>query len=231
MVETPSSDTVASPTHKTSPYRPAAPEAFGMVAFDIETLGLDPCAHRITAACLYGAMDGPRPGQQDIRDSSVPGPHVVRTFLFRGEDAATDLALREEFMAHLDAARSLCAFNGIRFDIPFIERAWDVPAARVEAWVLKTFDVYEACKLGLSATFSLDRLLAANGLESKTGSGLHAVHLAKTGQWDALGDYCMQDTRLTYLVSSQAAIALPLHTVREMRLFIDRTSPGLFVLW
>lgn len=215
----------------TAGYQPAAQAAFGMVAFDIETMGLDPRQHGITAACLYGAMDGPRPGQQVIHDPASAGAHVVRTFLFRGEDAAADLALREEFMGHLDAARSLCAFNGVRFDIPFIETAWGVPASRVEAWILKTFDVYEACKLGLSATFSLNRLLAANGLESKTGSGLHAIQLAKTGQWEALGDYCMQDTRLTYLVSSQPAIVLPLHTVREQRPVIDRASPGLFVLW
>ena len=202
-----------------------------MVAFDIETMGLDPAAHRITAACLYGAMDGPRPGQRVLRDASEPGNHVVRTFVFTDEDAEKDLALREEFMACLDSARGLCAFNGIRFDIPFIQNAWGVPAHRVDAWIVKTFDVYEACKLGLGATFSLDRLLAANSLESKTGSGLHAIRLAKEGRWGELGDYCMQDTRMTYLVSSQQAIALPLHTVRGKKIVIDRGGAGLFTLW
>lgn len=209
----------------------AAQTAYGMIAFDIETMGLDPHTHRITAACLYGAMDGPRPGQRVIRDAGAPGTHVVRTFVFTNEDPEADLALRDEFMAHLDSARSLCAFNGIRFDIPFLQRAWDIPHARVAAWVVKTFDVYEACKLALGSTFSLDRLLAANSLESKSGSGLHAIHLAKTGQWKELGDYCMQDTRMTYLVSSQCHISLPLHTVRGKRLVLDRGSHGLFVLW
>jgi hypothetical protein len=210
----------------------AAQSAYGMVAFDIETTGLDPGSCRITAACLYGAMDGPRPGQRIIRDASTPGTHVMRTFVFKTDITETeDYLAREEFMAHLDSARSLCAFNGIRFDIPFIQQAWDVPAARVQGWITKTFDVYEACKLGINATFSLDRLLAANSLESKTGSGLHAIHLAKTGQWGALGDYCMQDTRMTYLVSSQNAIALPLQPVRGKRVFIDRGCSGLFVLW
>jgi hypothetical protein len=202
-----------------------------MVAFDIETMGLDPKLHRVTAACLYGAMDGPRPGQQILRDADTPGPHVVRTFVFTNDDPEADLALREEFMALLDSARSLCAFNGVRFDIPFLQVAWGIPPSRVEAWIVKTFDVYEACKLGLNSTFSLDKLLAANNLESKSGSGLHAIHLAKTGQWEALGSYCMQDTRMTYLVSSQNAISLPLHTVRGKRLVLDRASPALFVLW
>lgn len=210
----------------------AAPAAYGMVAFDIETMGLDPAQHRITAACLYGAMDGPRPGQRVTRAGAVPGPHVVKTFVFRHDEPDDkDLAQREEFMAHLDSARGLCAFNGIRFDFPFLQKAWDIPAARVESWIVKTFDVYEACKLGLGATFSLDRLLAANSLESKTGSGLHAIQLAKEGKWEELGDYCMQDTRMTYLVSSQQAIALPLHTVRGKRLVLDRGTSGLFTLW
>ncbi len=120
-----------------------------MIAFDIETMGLDPDTHRITAACLYGAMDGPRPGQRVIRNAGAPSTHVVRTFVFTNEDPEVDLALREEFMAHLDSARSLCAFNGILFDIPFLQRAWDIPHVRVEAWVVKTFDLYEACKLGI----------------------------------------------------------------------------------
>lgn len=209
----------------------AAASAHGMVAFDIETMGLDPRAHRVTAACLYGAMDGPRPGQQVIRDASEPGTHVVRTFVFTEDTPESDLVMREEFMAHLDAARSLCSFNGIRFDIPFLQQAWGIPQPRVESWIVKTFDVYEACKLGLNATFSLDRLLAVNNLESKSGSGLHAIHLAKTEQWAALGDYCMQDTRMTYLVSSQRAISLPLHTVRGKRVVIDRGHTGLFTLW
>jgi hypothetical protein len=210
----------------------AATAAYGMVAFDIETTGLDPSKCRITAACLYGAMDGLRPGQRVIRSADTPGTHVVKTFVFNTDSTdAHETEAREEFMAHLDSARSLCAFNGIRFDIPFIQQAWDVPAARVQGWITKTFDVYEACKLGISATFSLDRLLAANNLESKTGSGLHAIHLAKSGQWEALGEYCMQDTRMTYLVSSQCVISLPLHTVRGKRVFIDRSSSGLFVLW
>lgn len=210
----------------------AAQAAYGMVAFDIETTGLDPLQHRVTAACLYGAMDGQRPGQRVLRDALVPGPHVIRTFVFKNQTPNQhDLEMREEFMAHLDSARGLCAFNGIRFDIPFLQKAWDIPASRVEAWVVKTFDVYEACKLGLGATFSLDRLLAANSLESKTGSGLHAILLAKEGRWDELGDYCMQDTRMTYLVSSQQTIALPLHTVRGKRLVLDRGMSGLFTLW
>jgi hypothetical protein len=167
-----------------------SPWCEGMLAFDIETTGLDARACAVTAACVYG--DG-----------------VASTYLFRNEDPAADLLERERFMAELDAAPRLCAFNGVRFDVPFLHVAWGVPDARVEGWALKTFDVYEACKLALNSTFPLSRLLLLNGLESKSGSGLEAIELARSGRWEALGDYCMQDTRLTYLVSTQARILLP----------------------
>ena len=187
--------------------------AQGMVAFDIETTGLDPSVCVVTAACVYG--EG-----------------VEETFLFKGESEAEDAEGRVRFLGLLDAAPRLCSFNGIRFDIPFLHAAWRLSPERVEAWVLKTFDVFEACKLGLNTTFSLNHLLFANRMESKSGSGGQAIMLAQTKQWDALGAYCMQDTRLTYLVSSQRVIALPLLLKSSQRQFaIDRTSSALFQAW
>ena len=175
-----------------------------MLAFDIETTGTDPAGRdndgepiRITCACV------------------CDGNGYTETFLFKGEDAAEDQRLREQLVARLDAAPRLCAFNGIRFDIPFMVRSWGLPAAVHEAWVRKTVDVFEASKLALGRTFPLSKLLSANGLESKSGTGLHAIHLAKTGQWQELGDYCMQDTRLTHAVSSQYHVRLPLHVEQQ----------------
>ena len=201
-------------THRKSHSLPAHhARRLGLLAFDIETTGLNPATHVVTAACVFGE------GAEE-------------TFLFKGESEADDARSRERFLALLDAAPRLCAFNGIRFDIPFLHTAWGVPAERVEGWVLKTFDVYEACKLGLNATFSLNRLLSANGLESKSGSGLHAITLAHSRQWDALGAYCMQDTRLTYLATLQDSIALPvLSHASKRQIVIDRTTRTLFRVW
>ena len=198
---------------KPEPPKTPAPAAHGMIAFDIETTGLDASSCRVTAACVFG-------------------PGVEETFIFKGEDPTADAALRDRFVSILDSAPRLCAFNGIRFDIPFLYKAWGLSLDRVECWVLKTFDVFEACKLASNATFSLNRLLASNGLESKSGTGCHAITLAQTKQWDALGAYCMQDTRLTYQVSCQRLIALPL-TARKgaRRVVLDRDSEGLFGVW
>ena len=115
----------------------------------------------------------------------------------------------ERFMGLLDAHDRLCAFNGARFDLPFIARRWAVPAERVAAWMCKLVDVFELCKLGLNKTFPLNRLLAANGMESKTGTGMHAVHMAARGEWAALAEYCMQDTVKTHAVTSLPLVLLP----------------------
>jgi hypothetical protein len=183
-----------------------------MLAFDIETEGLDPKKHAVTCACVFN------------------GQGVSETFLFKREDPEEDRRHKERFLELLDSAPRLCAFNGVRFDIPFLAQAWGLPAPQVESWVRKTVDVFEACKLGLGKTFGLDRLLACNGLESKTGTGLYAVQLARERRWEELGAYCMQDTRLTFLVTCQHQVALPLHTASR-KLALQPAHPQPFVLW
>ncbi len=159
-----------------------------MLAVDIETTGLDPRVDDVTCACAYD-----------------PGDGVARAFVF-GRDGA---AAREEFLGLLDSAPRLCAFNGARFDLPFLARRWGLGADRVGAWVRKLVDPFEASKLALGRTFSLDRLLAANGLAGKTGSGLHAVRLAREGRWEELAEYCMHDTRMTHAAAAMPALRLP----------------------
>ena len=203
------------------------PSMTTMLAFDIETLGLNPLVNHdnplappVTAVSLYSTC-----------------PTKQKTFIFKSStadptaDEAREEEMREEIFTMLDEAPRLCAFNGIRFDIPYMKAAWNIPDERVEAWVLKTFDVFEACKIAINRTFPLKNLLAVNGMESKSGTGLAAINLAKTFQWDALGDYCMQDTRLTFLVSTQRTVVLPITTKTNQRIVMDRSTPGLFLLW
>jgi hypothetical protein len=183
-----------------------------MVAFDIETEGFDPLKERITAAAVYN------------------GNGLCKEFVFKGEDQATDLILRDEFLSILDAAPRLCAFNGVRFDIPYIIKHWKLDPLLAERWVRKTLDIFEACKLGLKQTFKLSQLLAVNNMESKTGSGLEAVGLARDRRWEELGAYCLQDTRLTYLVTAQMGVMLPLRT-QSQRVVVDRSHPSMFRVW
>lgn len=57
---------------------------------------------------------------------------------------------------------------------------------------------------------SLNSLLSANGIETKTSSGMQAVVWAREKRWKELADYCMADTILTHRVSSLPRVVLPL---------------------
>lgn len=158
-----------------------------MLAFDIETLGVDIEHNEITC----GAVFDPEAG-------------VEKYFIFKPM-----LDDPEEFMSLLDKADRLCAFNGARFDIPVIQRCFHASLDRVSAWRLKLYDVFEACKLALDITFPLDALLELNGVPGKTGSGLEAVQMALDGNLEKLGEYCLNDTRRTHTVSTLSRIQLP----------------------
>jgi hypothetical protein len=166
-----------------------------MLAFDLETSGLNPRECLITCAAVCD-----------------PDAGVERVFFFaRLEDSKLVPVLddAEEFMRLLDQAPRLCAFNGARFDLPFIRHQLGASPGRVARWRLKLHDVFEACKLALSVTFPLSALLELNGLPGKTGSGADAIQLALDGDWPRLGEYCLNDTRVTHRVSSMGAIRLP----------------------
>jgi DNA polymerase III alpha subunit (gram-positive type) len=161
----------------------------GVLAFDIETTGLSMARDRITCVSAYDYSRGVR--------FCVSTP--------RGERV-------EAFLDLLDSAPLLCAFNGVRFDVPFIAAQWAVEPSRVAAWVLKLVDPYEIARLALGKTFSLNALLKANGMEFKTGKGCEAVTWAKTGQWQRLEEYCLSDTIKTHDLVSSGTWKLPVQT-------------------
>lgn len=191
-----------------------------MLSFDIETTGLSP-ADSITCACIYD-----------------PIQHIQKTYIFPLGDSIDD------FLYHLNTADSLCAFNGARFDIPFIQRQWHLQEDQVQKWRLKLCDVYESCQQVFRKGFSLNQLLQYNGIPVKTGSGKEAIVLAEQEKWMELGEYCMQvlltvshafecvisntikkqDTIKTYQVSTLPLIKLPFNLKNQPRLAI-RTHP------
>lgn len=145
-----------------------------MLAFDIETTGLDFRAHRITVACIYD-----------------PDRGIKRAFNFAADPSMHD-SERDAFIRALDDAPSLCCFNGTRFDIPFIAHSFGLSPEKQGQWVLKSLDLFEVCRLCFRSSCSLNNLLKANGHEVKSSSGSQAVQWAAEGQWDLLEDYCMQ---------------------------------------
>jgi DNA polymerase III epsilon subunit-like protein len=162
-----------------------------MLSFDIETTGLNKKKDRITVASVYD-----------------PDRNIKKSFNFMLDDRDSNIS---EFLAHLDDAVYLCAFNGVRFDIPFIVHHFSVERERYTKWFLKIFDYFEICKLGFSSSCSLNKLLEANGEEIKISNGMQAVIWANEGKWKLLEDYCMMDTILTHKISTRKLVILPLN--------------------
>lgn len=168
-----------------------------MLGFDIETTGLmhDPDA-RISVVCTI---------------DSDTGLEVAYNFL-NTSTAEEYGALRLQLISALNAARVLCAYNAVLFDIPFIEKELKVPKTEVQGWLLKLFDPFHAMKTCFNFTCKLDKMLALNGLECKSASGLEAIDMAKNKEWDALISYCMDDVRLTVLICQQPQVILFQHS-------------------
>lgn len=110
----------------------------------------------------------------------------------------------------LDEAPRISCFNGTRFDIPFLQTQLGFNNERVGRWILKMFDVFDIARGILQTTFKLDYLLALNGIQTKSASGMQAVIWARNPEdWPKLEAYCLQDTRLTFQLSQLPRIRLP----------------------
>lgn len=168
-----------------------------ILAFDIETTGLDAGRDLITVAATY---DG-------VRATAYRFVELDENGLLRYAADANEKM--QQFCTALDRAPYLAAFNGVRFDVPFIVRAFKLPDEQGAQWVLKCLDIFEVCKAVRSRTFGLNMLLALNGFDAKTGSGANAVVQAQSGQFDELEAYCVDDAKLTHKVSALPVIALP----------------------
>jgi DNA polymerase elongation subunit (family B) len=165
-------------------------DPMGVLAFDIETLGINKKTDLITVISLYDPSEG-----------------ISRVLRFVELNYECECVYADDYLEtvavlvdYLDNAEYLCAFNGINFDIPFIQMQFKIPNETVQGWVLKTRDVLETCRRGFSRTFNLNSCLALNdvGDGGKTGSGLEAVHQAQRGDWKQLEDYCLSDSVLTH---------------------------------
>lgn len=133
--------------------------------FDIETTGLDARHSDVTTVSFHRAGE--------------------TTTLVRGEDLTREAIRRE-----LDAADLLVSFNGKRFDVPFLERSFDLDVSRPH------LDVMYPCRQ-LDLTGGLKAIERAIGIERDRPdiSGRDAVRL-----WHEYerGDERALDTLVSY---------------------------------
>jgi len=152
-----------------------------LLCFDIETTGLDGSRDEVTMICSQDLETGERKS--------------YNFGLLSSEDQPAD-ALVEELTKHFDAADYLCAFNGIRFDLPFLQQALDLSPDVITRWVLKTVDPLEFLRLSGHRTSSLDKICTHNNIASKSSTGVRAIEMARAGLWDELEQYCQQDVSI-----------------------------------
>jgi len=153
-----------------------------VLAFDIETMGLDARRHAVTVVSTEDFATGQRVDCEFAR--------------VRAEAPYQLAALLEEMVQAFEESTSLCAFNRVRFDIPFLRMAFQLDPRTVTRWVLKTTDILECSRLLHGSTFSLDLLCQTNSMPTKISSGLQAVIMAGEQRWQDLREYCADDVSI-----------------------------------
>lgn len=169
-----------------------------MLAFDIETEGLDGNKHDVTVVCTQNFHTNERKSYE-FKKVKTNNPHDLYD-------------LREELIKDFDNAESLCAFNGVRFDIPFLHKALKLPDATVVSWLIKTTDILEACRsnvYGPRHTFSLNLLCEINGVDVKSSNGLQAIIMAREQRWEDLKEYCEDDVQILCNLYRQKTLKNP----------------------
>jgi DEAD/DEAH box helicase domain-containing protein len=98
----------------------------------------------------------------------------------------------DELELELRQADEVIGFNLIGFD-------WPVLAAELGTWVeeLPTIDLMVEAQKALGHRVSLASLAEATLGASKLGSGLDALAYYRSGEWDKLERYCLEDVKLT----------------------------------
>ena len=166
-----------------------------MLVFDIETTGLDACFNEVTVICT-----------EDLHSGETNTYNFGRLGI---DEDAQRTALVHTVVCAFDRAAHLCAYNGVRFDLPFMQRALQISSETVTAWVLKTVDLLEYLRLSGLPTTSLDAICAANDIATKTSSGLQAVRMALEGNWVDLEAYCAHDVRMLCALYRQTSLVHP----------------------
>jgi len=174
-----------------------------MLAIDIETMGLNmkDKACPITMICIYDP-------EKNI-SKSYPFLDCVNVNSGEITDPAMFDAYRQDLVCELDTADSICSFNGVDFDIPFIIHMLDIDQSKFVSWIYKTIDIFWTIKCLFNKWCKLKDMLSINGLEQKSADGLIAIEWARSGEKHLLQEYCMQDTVLTWKLTNLTHVRLP----------------------
>tara|TARA_Y100000389_G_scaffold204715_1_gene259158 strand:- start:8187 stop:8915 length:729 start_codon:yes stop_codon:yes gene_type:complete len=191
-----------------------------MLAFDIETMGLKAGRDDITIVCTEDFFTGEKIAYEFHR-------------LKMAGDAEGYELNKTNMLEAFNSATSLCAFNGMNFDIPFIQKTFNVPDEIIRMWKNKLCDIFYTCKQRFSHTFSLNLLCEKNNVPMKISTGTAAIGMAQNEEWEALKEYCEMDVtilnnlfRRRHLLNPRNNAMMDLSFMAIDRLYSDSPRPG-----
>jgi hypothetical protein len=190
-----------------------------MLAFDIETRGLKAGRDDITIVCTEDYFTGEKKAYEFAR-------------LKNDGDSEGFEKAKYDMIEAFNTCTSLCAFNGMNFDIPFIQKTFNVPNDIVMMWKNKLCDIFYACKQKYMHTFSLNLLCETNNVPMKISTGVAAIHMAANEEWEDLKAYCEMDVtilnnlfRKRHLLNPRNNALMDLSFFARERLYSDSPHP------
>lgn len=102
-----------------------------------------------------------------------------------------------DLLAAFDDADLIVGYNVLDFDFPLLRKHYGQDCVRYREHRMKTLDPFHRLRAATCEWPKLDRLLAENGLATKTSSGKVAIQWWEQGERKKLRDYCMQDVYCT----------------------------------
>jgi len=122
-----------------------------------------------------------------------------------------------DLFALFDRADVIVGFNALDFDFPALRKHYGTlktdGSQRYFGHRFKCVDIFERIRSATGYWPSLDSLLLANGLESKSGSGAAAIELWNEGRRDELESYCKKDVQLTAELSLLPSLKMKHFTI------------------
>lgn len=186
--------------------RPLGP----VVVFDCETdctfataVGFDRAdqmkSMQVTVVCAEVLEEAVVDASSTTADAPEPSAEPVRITCWR-DDNGVEGGPFEALFAAFDGASLIVAYNGVSFDMP-VMRKYYTSGERYMRHLQKLHDPFDRIRSNTGLWVGLDAVLSRNGLPTKTGSGVDAVHLWAEGRRDELARYCANDVAtLTRLV-------------------------------
>jgi len=196
-----------------------------MLIIDIETTGLSLLNHRIT---VIGIIPYDTTTKTIVRDEVF---NVINNEIAKNHDGIIEI--KKNVSKILSESSSIVAFNGIKFDMPFIIPWLKGSPCVEEVPMYSTWDAkyLDFCAISTESTkrfISLSNICTLNNINvCKSRNGAQAVVCAKERNWKALCEYCLQDVYVL-LELTQHAFIHGLHFSKTR--IIDHVMPSETIL-